>query len=128
MAKRVKFIKNISHAYRGIGYAIKTEKHMRIHLFFAVAALFLSWFFRLPGNQWIMIIFSITLVITLEMINTAIESTVDLYTKELHPLAKMAKDVAAGAVLVAALNALIVGAVVFLPKICKYFSALSKQH
>jgi len=122
MNDKLKFEDSLFNALRGIGYCLKNEKHMRIHLIFAASAMFLSWYFRLAVREWLPIIFSITLVITLEMVNTAIERTVDLYTGEKHPLAKAAKDVAAGAVLVAALNALVIGAVVFLPKICKYFS------
>ncbi|MGI6224628.1 MAG: diacylglycerol kinase family protein [Peptococcales bacterium] len=121
MKNFTEFMKAFGHAWHGIIYCIKDEKHMRIHLFFAVLAISLSLYFRIPVNEWLMVIFSITLVITLEMLNTALERTIDMFIKELHPLAKIAKDVAAGAVLVAALNALIIGAVVFLPKICKYF-------
>lgn len=120
-----KYKTSFANALRGIVYCIRTEKNMRIHLLFAIAAVFSAWFLRLAAYEWLAIIISIALVITLEMLNTAIERTVDLYTQNQHPLAKMAKDVAAGAVLVAALNALLVGAVVFLPKICKYFSDLS---
>lgn len=125
MVTKSKFISSLSNALRGIAYCVKTEKHIRIHLLFAILAVFLSWLLQLVIIEWLMILFSITLVITLEMCNTAIERTVDLYTGVQHPLAQVAKDVAAGAVLVAALNALIIGAVVFLPKICKYFSSLS---
>jgi len=125
MKDKAKFGKSLSNAWCGIWYCIKTERHMRLHVIIAVLALFLSWYLKIAVREWLMIIFSISLVIVLEMINTAIERTVDLYTGEQHPLAKVAKDVAAGAVLVAALNALVIGAVVFLPKIFKYFSNLS---
>lgn len=125
MHNKWSFAASFLNALRGIVYCIKTEKHLRIHLFFAVLAVFLSWYLRISTIEWLLIILVITLVITLEMINSAIERAVDLYTVEEHQLAGVAKDVAAGAVLIAALSALIIGAVVFLPRICKYFSSLS---
>src|SRR5690554_1392789 len=125
MRYRSKFSVSFSNALKGIIYCIETEKHMRIHLSFAALAVFLSWFFRVSNIEWLLILFAITLVITLEILNSAIERTIDLYTTEQHPLAQAAKDAAAGAVLVAALCALIIGAVIFLPKICKYFSSLT---
>jgi diacylglycerol kinase len=94
---------------------------MRIHLFFAALAVALSWYLKLTNIEWLLVIFVTFLVVISETINTAIERAVDLFTLEDQPLAKVAKDVAAGAVLLAALCALIIGAVVFLPKICKYF-------
>lgn len=125
MHSKWSFVANFLNALRGIVYCIKTEKHMRVHMFFAVLAVGLSWYLQISTIEWLLIILVITLVITLEIINSAIERTVDLYTLEEHPLARVAKDAAAGAVLIAALSALIIGAVVFLPKICKYFSNLS---
>jgi len=125
MKNKSKFMNSLSNALRGIIYCIKNENHFRIHLKLAAFALALSWFFQIPTSQWLLIVFSITLVLSLEMVNTAIERAIDLYTGEHHPLAQVVKDVAAGTVLVAALNALIVGAVVFLPKIYRYFSDLS---
>ncbi|NLT95805.1 MAG: diacylglycerol kinase family protein [Clostridia bacterium] len=121
MQNKLSFFASFFNALRGIYYCIINERHMRIHLFFAVAAVFLSWYLKISSIEWLLVVLVITLVITLEMINSAIERTVDLYTTDAHPLAQIAKDVAAGAVLFAALCALIIGAVVFLPKLCKYF-------
>jgi len=121
MKNKSNFINSLSNALLGFIYCVRSENHFRIHLKLAGLALALSWFFQISASKWLLVVFSITLVLSLEMLNTAIERAIDLYTGERHPLAQVAKDVAAGAVLVAALNALIVGAVVFLPEIYRYF-------
>ena len=125
MKNKSNFINSLTNAIRGIIYCARNENHFRIHLKLAGLALVLSWFFQISASQWLLVLFSVTLVLTLEMINTSIERAIDLYTGEHHPLAQAAKDVAAGAVLVAVLNALVVGAVVFLPELYRYFSDLS---
>lgn len=121
MAKKVRFLRSLNFALQGIKYCLLKERNIRIHMVFAFLAILLSWFFDISNVEWALIFLAITLVIALEMINTAVERTVDIYTAEYHPLAEIAKNAAAGAVLIAALNALIVGAVIFLPKIFIYF-------
>ena len=92
------------------------EQNMRIHIISAIIVIIASILTGLTINEWLIIILVITLVISAEMINTAIESVVNLVSPEIHPLAKQAKDVAAGAVLVIALASVIIGLLIFLPK------------
>jgi diacylglycerol kinase (ATP) len=112
-----KFIKSLGCAVAGIIEAIETQRHMRFHIVAAFSVLGLGLYLRVNSRELIFLFFAITLVIMAEMFNTAIEATVDLVTGEIHPLARAAKNVAAGAVLVAAINALIVGYLVFFPRL-----------
>lgn len=109
--------KRFLNAWAGIVVAVKEEAHMKIHLLAAFIVVLLGFIFRLSAQEWLVLLVVIALVISLELMNTAIERAVDLVTKEFHPLAKAAKDIAAGAVLVAAVVAGIVGAIIFLPHI-----------
>jgi diacylglycerol kinase len=119
--KIVNFIKDrlnsFSHAIKGIKYVFATQKNMQIHLFLSVVALFLCAFLKVSSIEVLLVLFSIVFVMVMELVNTAIERTVDLITSDFHPLAKIAKDVAAGAVLFAAIFAFIVGLYVFIEPI-----------
>ncbi|WP_044489306.1 diacylglycerol kinase, partial [Clostridioides difficile] len=97
-------IKAFNAAIEGILYTFKFERNMKIHYLGSVAVLIISLFFNFSKLEMIMLLMSICLVVVAEMFNTAIEKAVDLVTDEYHVLAKIAKDVAAGGVLVAALN------------------------
>jgi diacylglycerol kinase (ATP) len=101
------------YAFQGILYATRTQTNMRIHLVAAALAMFASLFLRLERAYVAIVVLCIALVIALELVNTAIESVVDLMTVAHHPLAKIAKDAAAGAVLVVSMAAVIVGYLVF---------------
>lgn len=109
--------KRFLYAWAGIVAAVKEEAHLKVHLLAAFIVVLLAFVFRLSMQEWLVLLVVIALVISLELINTAIERTVDLVTEEFHPLAKAAKDIAAGAVLVAAIIAGIIGALIFLPRI-----------
>jgi len=111
--KNKRITDSFNHAFEGILHALHTEKNIRIHMCLAFLALVLSLFFPLNRLGLLVLFSSITLVIMAEMFNTAIETVVDAFTEEYHPLAKIAKDVAAGAVLITALNALLVGYLLF---------------
>ncbi|MBX5466794.1 MAG: diacylglycerol kinase family protein [Firmicutes bacterium] len=89
---------------------------MRIHLWAASFVLGLGWLVGLPASQFLDLVLAITVVLVAEMINTAVEAVVDLASPEFHPLARVAKDVAAGGVLLAAFGAAGVGVGVFLPQ------------
>lgn len=104
-------------AFEGLFDAIRTERHMKFHCFCTIIVLILSLFLDLGKYDVLALIISITLMWLAELFNTAIESCVDLVTQEYHPLAKRAKDIAAGAVLVTSLNAVLVGYIVFEKKI-----------
>ncbi|CAH2715437.1 Undecaprenol kinase [Neobacillus rhizosphaerae] len=113
--KPIPFISSFSFAVSGIMTALKTERNMRIHFISSVIVLVLSFYFSITKMEWLFILFVIGGMFALELINTAIERVVDLVTVEYHPLAKQAKDLAAGAVLVYAALAVAIGIVIFLP-------------
>jgi diacylglycerol kinase len=121
--KIVNFIKDrlnsFSHAINGIKYVFATQKNMQIHFFLSVVALFLCAILKVSIVEVLFVLFAIVFVMVMELVNTAIERSVDLITSDFHPLAKIAKDVAAGAVLFAAIFAFIVGLYVFVDPIMK---------
>ena len=110
-----KLFKSFGFAFYGIWTSLK-EQNMRIHIFCAVIVLIAGFLTGLTVTEWLILTLTIALVIGAEMINTAIESVVNLASPDIHPLAKQAKDVAAGAVLVFALASVIIGLLIFLPK------------
>ncbi|MFL0505071.1 diacylglycerol kinase family protein [Ureibacillus sp. 179-F W5.1 NHS] len=111
----LKLIKSFGYALVGICTSLK-EQNMRIHLFSAVIVVIAGVLTGISITEWFVLIITIALVIGSEMINTAIEAVVNLASPEYHPLAKQAKDVAAGAVLVFAVASVIIGLLIFLPK------------
>lgn len=104
---------SFKYAVSGTIYSFKTQRNIRIHFLTAITVLLVSHFFNFGAIELLIIFFTIALVIIAEMINTAIETTVDLVTEKYHPLAEIAKNVAAGAVLISALNAVVVGYLIF---------------
>lgn len=108
-------------AIRGIMETYRSERNFKIHLGCAVLTIALGIWIRLSASDWRWIVLCITLVFVLELLNTAIEAMVNLLSPAYHPLAKKAKDAAAGAVLIGAIFAGIVGALIFLPKLGVYF-------
>jgi undecaprenol kinase len=116
------FWQSFSHAIAGILTAIKTERNMRFHLVSSCLVLFLSYYFSITKIEWLFILFLIGGTVALELFNTAVERVVDLVTSEYHPLAKQAKDLAAGAVFVYAILSITVGIVIFLPYVLKLFT------
>lgn len=113
---------SFKHALNGIAYVIDSQRNMKIHLGMALIVLVLSVLFNISGAEMIWVIFAIFFVLCMETLNTAIERTVDLMTTEYHPLAKLAKDISAGAVLFATAFAVVTGILVFAAPILKYFS------
>lgn len=106
-------VASFRHALNGVLLSFKTQRHLRIHFILGFLALVGGFVWQLPRAELLVLVVSISLVILAELFNTALETVVDLVTPEYHPLAKVAKDVAAGAVLVAAVNAVLVGLVLF---------------
>ena len=115
--KKGNFIDAWKNAFRGIFYATTTQRNIKIQLVIAVIVLFISLLFNLSRAEFLCLMFTIVLIIFAEMFNTAVETVVDLYTDLYHPKAKIAKDVAAGGVVIAAINALIVAYFLFFDKI-----------
>ena len=109
------FIKSCGYALEGIKTAFRQESHMKIHVMMALCVVVCGMFFHITKIEWMICLGLIALVIAMELMNTAIEATVDLFTDQRHPLAKLAKDAAAGAVLVIAFGAAIIGLMIFIP-------------
>lgn len=103
------WIESLNCAIEGILWAVKSERHLRYHFTAALVVLFLALFFRVTALEFFLLVLAAILVIFAELINTSIETVVDLVTDEYHELAKRAKDIAAGAVLVTSVGAAILG-------------------
>ncbi|OKL40834.1 diacylglycerol kinase [Pontibacter flavimaris] len=111
-------------AFRGISAAVRSEPHMRLHVLAAIAVVVVGYTFDVTKTEWCLLVGSMGLVVTAEIINTAIETVVNLVSPDFNQLAGRAKDLAAGAVLVAAITAALIGAIIFLP----YLLALAKVY
>lgn len=105
--------KSFAHAGRGLRVFIKTTHNAWIHLAVLVLAIFFGFYFHITRIEWIMIIFVSGLVLAAEAFNTAIEIDMDLTSPKYHPYARDTKDVAAGAVLISAITALVIGILIF---------------
>jgi diacylglycerol kinase len=106
---------SFGYAWEGLVYTVQCERNARIHLVVAMLIVLLGLWLGLSILEWGLITVAIAFVFTGEMLNTVIEVMVDLITPEYHPLAKRAKDVAAGAILVGALAAAVIGTIVLVP-------------
>lgn len=113
----VRLFKSFRYAWNGFRYATIKEQNIKLHIFCAIVILLLAWILHVGRFEFLILFSSITLVLFAELINTAIEAVVDLATKEYVELAKIAKDVAAAAVLLTSIAATIVGALIFYPYI-----------
>ena len=111
--QRTPIIRAFGYALEGIAYTIRTQRNMKIHLVIALCALIAGALLRLTPAEWAIIIICIGLVIMTEMLNTAVEAIIDLVSPEYHTLAKTAKDIGAGMVLIFALLAVVAGGIVF---------------
>ncbi|QOR68984.1 diacylglycerol kinase family protein [Cytobacillus suaedae] len=109
----LRLLKSFSFATEGLIHAIKRERNLQIHLVISVFVIGLSFYLNITKIEWSIVIILIGGMLSLELMNTAIERVVDLVTKEYHPIAKIAKDVAAAAVLVFALISVVVGSIIF---------------
>lgn len=109
------FKSSLQDALSGLSYCLGTQRNMQVHLVAALGVLIAAWLLKLNRLEWALALFAIGFVMVAEMFNTAMERTVDLFVNTYHPLARLAKHIAAGAVLAAALTAAAVGALIFLP-------------
>jgi diacylglycerol kinase (ATP) len=114
---RAGFARSFSFAGQGVWHAVRTQRNMRVHLVAAAAAVLAGLVLRISAVDWACVAAAIGLVLTAEALNTVVEALADLCTDEYHPLAKIAKDTAAGAVLISSVAALGVGVAVFLPRL-----------
>lgn len=110
-----KLAESFSCAIAGIVYAFSNERNMKIHLLAAVLVVLAGLSLELSRMEWGLLVVTIFFVLVAEAINTAVEKTVDLVTSTYHPLAKLAKNIAAGAVLLSAVNAIIMAFIIFGP-------------
>ena len=116
MRARPSIIESFNFAIEGVIHVLRTQRNMRIHFAIAVAVLAVAVAVKVSREELIALLLSITFVLVAEMINTAIEGTIDAATTSFDPMAKLAKDIAAGAVLIASVNAVAVGYLVFAGK------------
>lgn len=120
----IKRAKSFSHAGRGMWIFVKTTHNAWIHLALFAVAIALGVFFRITHVEWMLLVFAGGFVLVAEAFNTAIEIDIDLTSPEYHPFARDTKDVAAGAVLIAALVALAVGLIIFGHHVLEFIQAL----
>lgn len=113
MNRKHSLLDSFRFAFRGICYAVRRERNLRIHLVAAAYMLFLSRLYRLDSLRLLIVGAAIAMVLSLELVNTAIEKSADIKAPEYHPLAGAAKDVAAAAVLVSAVFSVFVGFIIF---------------
>ncbi len=116
------FLKNVSDAAAGIKYFIKNERSARIQAVIIILVLVAGFTFNLSNIEWAVILLCIALVYSLEMVNTAIERVCNLYSEAYHPLIKIIKDVAAGAVLFSVCIAIVIGMLILLPYVKIYIT------
>jgi diacylglycerol kinase (ATP) len=112
-----KLIRSFGFAFNGLGYAAKTQLNFRVHLVASLLAIFMGYALHIAVNEWQWIILCIAVVLMAELFNTALEFLVDLVSPDYNELAGHVKDIGAGAVVIAALFAVITGAIIFLPKL-----------
>jgi len=103
------------NAFAGIGYVLRTQRNSWIHAVATVVVLFVSFWLKLPITHWAILVLTISMVWTAEVINTSIETLIDLLHPQYHPVAKIGKDVSAGAVLIAAIFSVLVGVLILGP-------------
>lgn len=116
-----KFFNSFTYPIKGLKYAYRNEQNLAFDVGMALLVIIFSFIFKLDASEWAVVMITIGLVLSMELVNTAIEAVVDLVTEEYHPLAKVAKDTSAAAVFVIAIAAAIVGLIIFLPKIIALF-------
>lgn len=121
--KPTRFIDSVNCAIEGIIYTVRTQKHMRSHFLAALVILLAALLLRVSSIEFMVLSLAVSFVLFAELVNTAIEVVVDMISPEFHPLAKVAKDVAAGAVLVAAFGTMIMGYLV----LAKYLFPVHKR-
>jgi diacylglycerol kinase (ATP) len=112
-------IQSFNWAFEGVIHVLRTQRNMRIHFALAAGVLILAFAYGVTRLELMALLIAISFVLIAEMINTAIEATTDLATTSFDPLAKIAKDIAAGAVLISAVNALVIGYLVFADRLAE---------
>ena len=118
-------LKSFKYAFSGISYVLKTSRNFKIQLIFAFISLMIGFLMQISQSNYVILIATIMSVLILEILNTSIESIVDLVVKkEFSSLAKISKDTSAGAVLLASINSVIIAVYIFVPKIKLLFESI----
>ena len=118
-------LKSFKYAFSGISYVLKTSRNFKIQLIFAITSLIIGFLLQISQSNYVILIATIMSVLILEILNTSIESIVDLVVKkEFSSLAKISKDTSAGAVLLASVNSVIIAVYIFVPKIKLLFESI----
>jgi diacylglycerol kinase len=113
----MRLIRSFGHAFAGIGHGLRTQANMRIHFLAAAGVIAAGLLLQISPSEWAILVVTIMIVMSAELFNTAIEAMVDRVGREPHPLSKVAKDTAAGAVLIGAIGSVIVGLLIFGPRL-----------
>jgi len=122
--KNSNFFESLSHAFEGFNHIIKEERNMRFHLIFSLLVILLSVLLPMTIAEWLWVLLVVFLVIIIEIINTTVENLADLVTVDYNILAKKIKDMAAAAVLFTSSFSVVVGLIIFLPKILNVINYL----
>lgn len=115
--KKDPLYKSFGYAFQGIFNTIRTERNIKIHCAAAILVTIFGIWLQISKTEWMICFILFGLILALELVNTVVEATVDLFTEERKPLAKKAKDAAAGAVLIVAIFAAVIGILIFIPKL-----------
>ncbi len=119
----MKIIKSFDYAFKGLRVAVEEQLNLRIHFLVALVVVAAGFYFHITSTEWVLLLITISIVISLELLNTAIESLTDFVTLERSPLAGKVKDIAAAAVLFSSIVAVIIGFIIF----SKYISLMPKS-
>ena len=112
-----RLLHSFDHAFAGISYSLRTQANLRIHLAAAIGVILAGLLFQISTVEWAILVVTIMIVTSAELFNTALEAAVDRVGNEHHPLSKIAKDTAAGAVLIGAIGSVLVGLLIFGPRL-----------
>lgn len=123
-----KLIASFGYAFAGLWYLVRTQRNAQIHCLVGTCAVALGVVLGLGRGEWLALVLTMTLVLAAEGINTAIEAAVDVATSTFDPLARIAKDVAAGTVLLCAIAAVVVGCIIFIPHLLSFFQTFRMLH
>ena len=116
-----RFLNSIKYSIEGLAHAYKNEQSLWLHAICTIGIIILGFLLQISFIQWAIIVIALVIVLAVELLNTAIEATVDLVTKEIHPLAKVAKDCGSAAAFVSSIMVFIICCFIFVPKIIALF-------
>jgi diacylglycerol kinase len=119
-----RFFRSFYFAFAGLAYLFRTQRNARVHAALGAAACALGAWLHITRVEWAVLVFTIALVLILEGLNTAVEAAIDLASPQVHPLAKAAKDLAAGMVLIAAIASVAVGLLILGPPLWRRLSGV----